>query len=320
MSRGVAYMKTNHNAHFPIVVTAGSNYLDIDAFACMVALAELLQQKGEKAIAYSSAPYNYSVCDFLIEKGQILSALPSEYQNAATKYAIVDVSDPEYIKDSVDIQKVAAVYDHHIGFEEYWQSRIKDNAHIEFIGAAATLIWREWKAAGLEDKISVSSARLLIAAILDNTLNLTASNTTDEDIQCFNELCKRTGVGKEWCALYFRAVQENIEADLKNALFKDLKIVSDNKILPRRVAQLCIWDAERVLGRLDEIRRWFAEGTGDWMINIIDINNRCSYFVCDNEDYQKRIGDLFKIEFNSGVAKTPEAYLRKQMIKKTVCN
>ena len=33
----------------PIIITAGSIYLDIDAYACCVAMAELLQQKGENA-------------------------------------------------------------------------------------------------------------------------------------------------------------------------------------------------------------------------------------------------------------------------------
>ena len=39
-----------------IVITAGSSYLDIDAYACMVAMSELLNWQGIKAIAYSDAP------------------------------------------------------------------------------------------------------------------------------------------------------------------------------------------------------------------------------------------------------------------------
>ena len=39
----------------PIIVTAGSSYLDIDAYACCIALKELFLLQGTDAIAYSPA-------------------------------------------------------------------------------------------------------------------------------------------------------------------------------------------------------------------------------------------------------------------------
>ena len=67
-------IQDNSNTH---VITAGSTYLDIVAYACMVAMADLLELQGENnVIAYSSAPCNYSVCRSLVEDGQILRELP----------------------------------------------------------------------------------------------------------------------------------------------------------------------------------------------------------------------------------------------------
>lgn len=301
-----------------ILITAGSTYLDIDAYACCVAMAELLQLKGENAVAYSHAPYNYSVCESLMERGQIANSFPSEYSAENARYIIVDVSDPEYIKDSVPLDKVVAVYDHHVGFEEYWEKRIGANAHIEFIGAAATLIYREWKKSGLQHKMKRSTALLLIAAILDNTLDLTSANTTQEDIDALNELCEKEKVSEEWRDLYFSDVQKNVEADLKNALFNDTKLIRNNRVLPLRVSQLCVWDAESILSKLPDIRDFFEELQDSWMINIIDIKHRCSYFVCDDVGYQAEIQNIFDISFNAGIAKTQQAYLRKEIIKKTV--
>lgn len=298
-----------------ILITAGSSYLDIDAYACIVAMTEFLQLKNKPAIAYSNAPYNYSVCQSLIAEAQIAKFLSQEINSNAADYIIVDVSDPDFLKDSVPLDRVTAIYDHHTGFEAYWHSYIGDNAHIEFIGAAATLIYHEWKKVGLQDKMSTSTMKLLIAAILDNTLNLTSSNTTPEDIETFNELCRLAGVGEEWCAFYFTEVQANVEADLQNALLNDTKTVRNNNILPPRVAQIAVWYTHSILERLPEIRQWFASES--WMINIIDIQHRCSYFVCDDEVYQQKIGQVFDIQFTSGVAKTPVAYLRKEIIKKT---
>lgn len=309
----------NHNLiTHPYILTAGPTYLDIDAYACCVAMAELLRLKGENAIAYSSAPCNYSVCNSLIEEGQIKREVPQHCNTGNAQYIIVDVSDPEFLKDSVPLDRVTEVYDHHVGFEEYWTSRIGEEAHIEFIGAAATLIYREWKNADLQDRMTSATAKLLIAAILDNTLDLTSSNTTAEDIEAFNELCQTANIGDEWRTAYFSEVQANVEADLKNALFGDIKTVRNNPILPPRVAQISVWDAQRIIARLPEIRRWFEESADSWMINVIDIKHRCSYFVCDDTHYQNEIERVFDVRFESGVAQSSVSYLRKEIIKKTL--
>ena len=302
----------------PILITAGSTYLDIDAYACMVAMAELLNLQGTPALAYSGAPCNYSVCPSLTKEGQIARSLPLDCNENSAQYIIVDVSDPEFLKSAVPLDRVTAVYDHHVGFEDYWQSRIGNGAHIEFIGAAATLIYREWERAGLIREMNVLTAKLLIAAILDNTLNLTSSNTTAEDRAVFRALCAHAGVGEEFRAAYFSEVQKSVEADLKNALFGDMKTVRNNPVLPPRVAQLCVWNAKGVLDRLSEIRGWFVPLGEPWMINLIDLSGNCCYFVCEDESYGEKIARVFDVCFEAGVAKTAKPYLRKQIIKKTV--
>ncbi len=304
------------NTHCTIV-TAGSTYLDIDAYACCVALAELLRLKGENAIAYSGAACNYSVCSSLIEEGPLVSVLPPDCRPENAKYIIVDVSDPEYLGSCVPLDDVIEVYDHHVGFEAYWSERIGDKSHIEFIGAAATLIYREWERAGLLDQMTRSTALLLVAAILDNTLDLTSSNTTAADLEAFETLCRKEKIGREWCASYFSEVQASVEADLKRALFHDIKTIRGNAVLPVQVAQLCVWDAHSILNRLPEIRQWFSGSPDSWMINVIDIRHRCSYFVCDDEYHQKGLERVFAVQFQSGVAKSPVSYLRKEIVKKT---
>lgn len=299
----------------PVIVTAGSNYLDIDAYACCVAVKELLALQGEVAIAYSGAVTNYSVCQSLMEEGQILTALPADLQPDGARYVIVDVSDPAYIKDAAPLERVTEVYDHHVGFESYWQERIGDGTHIEFIGAAATLICREWKKADLQDQMTVPTARLLIAAILDNTLDLTSSNTTEEDREAYADLCRRADVDDAFRATYFAEVQKNVEADLQNALKNDLKRIGENPVLPANMAQLCVWDAAGMLQKLPAIRAWLNDLGGGWMLNLIDINHRLSYFVCDEQDRQAKIEHIFGIRFEGGVAKSDKPYLRKQILK-----
>lgn len=308
----------NENKRNTYIITAGSTYLDIDAYACMLGMAELLRLKNIPVVAWSDAPCNYSVCKTLVEEGQVLREMPSNFDGETAKYIIVDVSDPEFLKSSVSLDQVVEVYDHHVGFEEYWTSRIGENARIEFIGAAATLIYREWKKAGMLDKMTSSTAKLLIAAILDNTLNLTSSVTTQEDIDTFCELCMRENIGKDWCAAYFSEVQTSIEADLKNALFGDVKNIRDNPVLPSYMGQVAVWNVESVLDRLEEIREWFNGRYNGWMLNIIDIQNSCNYFICDSTDHQKKIKKIFDVHFEAGIAKTSVSYLRKEIIKNCI--
>lgn len=301
----------------PTILTAGSSYLDIDAYACMVAMAELMRLEGAEAIAYSAAPCNYSVTPSLVREGQVARDLPSGLRPEDASYVIVDVSDPDFLADYLPLARVTAVYDHHVGFEQYWADRIGTGSHIEFLGAAATLIYREWNASGLLDKMSRDSALLLIAAILDNTLNLTSANTTAEDVAVFRDLCARHSVDDGWCAAYFTEVQTGVENDLKNAIFNDIKRIGDNPILPPLVGQLCVYDATRIIERLPEIRDWFAGIDGKWMLNIIDLHQKKSVFVCDDTEYQSRISDVFNTRFEAGVALVERSYLRKEIIKIT---
>ncbi len=299
------------------IVTAGSSYLDIDAYACCVALSELLNLKGEKAVAFSNAVYNYSICRSLIKDGQIKKELPSDFQSKDVQYIIVDVSDPDFIKDAVTLDQVIEVFDHHTGFEQYWRDCIGDKAHIEFIGAAATQIYEEWKRAELQDQMSRDTALLLIAAILDNTLNLTSSNTTQRDVNAFTELCEKENINEAWCASYFSEVQRNIEADLKEALFKDVKTIHNNACLPGVFAQLCVWDSDSIIDKLSDIRKWMNERSQDWLLNVIDIKHHCSRFVCDDTNHQGKIEKIFEVRFENSVAKSSIPYLRKEIIKKT---
>ena len=116
-----------------------------------------------------------------------------------------------------------------------------------------------------------------------------------------------------------KKVQEAVEKDLQNALLHDLKRVSNPKVLPSRVAQLCVWNGDNLFRRLPEIRQWLA-GTDSWFLNVIDIHQNCSYFVCDDDEYQRKIEIIFDVCFKEGIAKTTVPYLRKEIIKKCIEN
>ena len=309
-------IKTSNDPQKAIIVTAGDSYLDIDAYASCIAMRDLLVLQGENAIACSNAPCNYSVAGFTVIEGDMLSEPPADFPKERAEYIVVDVSDPEYIKSSVPLDRVVKIYDHHTGFEDFWRCKIGTDANIEFIGAAATLVWREWKRSGLQSKIRRSTALLMIAAILDNTLNLISKNTKNEDIVAFNELCMCAGVGNQWCEEYFSEVQKKVTDDLACALQNDVKSVSSG-ILPSKIGQLCLWDAENVLEDAEKIgASLFSAET--WMINIIDLKQRLGYFICTDNDCKRKLEQVYGIRFEKSVAKLDFPILRKEIIKKAL--
>ena len=308
-------MKQNSEEFF--IVTAGSSYLDIDAYACCVAMRDLLVLQGKDAIAYSSAINNYSIPQCIAELGVINRSLPKEIETKKVQYIIVDVSDPNYIDQIISISDVIEVYDHHVGYDDFWKNQIgSSNTHIEFIGAAATLIYRRFVSCGLQDQMKKSTAKLLIAAILDNTLNLTSNNTTEEDRRTFAKLCEKAEVDSEWCVQYFSEVQKQIEGNLKSAIFGDIKSIKQSELLPNIIGQLCVWDALKTLERLSDIRKWFSEYGTAWILNLIDVQKQCSFFVCDDRYYQSILEKAFSCTFVNDFAQLPIPFLRKEIIKK----
>ena len=71
-----------------IVVTSGKKYIDIDAYASCIAYAKLLNLKGIKAKAISTAKLNESITPSLLD----LSNKLDEYKlSEDDEYIIIDV-------------------------------------------------------------------------------------------------------------------------------------------------------------------------------------------------------------------------------------
>jgi inorganic pyrophosphatase len=297
------------------VVTSGARYIDIDAYAGCVAYAELLRLQGHEAKAVSLAPWNESISKS-VQSWQ--AAFETSYASSPDDtFVIIDVSDPTQFDTFVDLERVSEVIDHHPGFEAHWEERIGKDAHIEFIGAACTQVYEQWKTAGLIDKMSVTSARLLIAGILDNTLNFGAHVTTDRDELAYEDLLKRADLPDDWTKQYFTECQDAIFADVSNAVANDTKVLTFTS-LPGTigVGQLVVWDAKPVLEEhKDTIRATLAQVDPIWFLNLVNVGERKSYFVCEDAKIQKWLSRLLGVTFDDSVAQADRLWLRKEIIK-----
>lgn len=298
-----------------IVITAGRTYLDIDSYACCVAYAELLTRLGKDAKAISTAVLNESI-------PASLRALPisieTEYQpHADDSYVLVDMSDPDYFANFVDVARVAEIFDHHPGFEDYWHAKIGGNSHIDFIGAAATLIYEQWEKAGKLAEMSQASAMLLAAAILDNTLNFGASVTTSRDKKAYQFLKSHATIDDAWIANYFSECQQAITADLPKALRNDTKFL----VFPGLPKQLCVgqivvWDAKTcIANESDTIASLLTELQPEWFANLVSISEGRSYFLAQNRTVKEWLQQTLGVTFKGQTAKADRLWLRKEIMK-----
>lgn len=300
------------------IVTSGAKYIDIDAYAGCIAYAELLQLQGEEALAVCTAPPNESVSDTIRSWNAPIKTTyePSEHD----EFILIDVSHQEHFDEIVDLEKVSEVIDHHPGFEQYWRDRIGDQAVIEFIGAACTLVYEKWKRAGLSDEMSVTSARLLVCGILDNTLNFGAKVTTQRDVEAYEELLKIANLPDDFTAQYFSECQSAILQDLVGAMRGDTKVLSFQSFdRPMSVGQLVVWDGGKILAENREIiSQTLSAIKPDWFMNLVTISEGKSYFIAEHAEVQRWLEKLLRVHFKDNVAAADRLWLRKEIIKQDI--
>jgi inorganic pyrophosphatase/manganese-dependent inorganic pyrophosphatase len=298
-----------------IIVTSGSRYIDIDAYACCVAYAELLNLLGRPAVAASTAVWNESITSSI----RALDApFATSYEpQAGDQFVLTDLSDPEHFDTIVDLSQVIEVHDHHPGFEQYWGEKLGEGSNIEFIGAAATLIYELWQKAGKTGEMSAVSAELLAAAILDNTLNFGAGVTTNRDKLAYGFLAKHAKLDDSWVASYFTECQEAITADLAESLRNDTKFLAFAG-LPEKLClgQMVVWDARQIIADDSQAIAATLGGMQElWMANVVSISEGKSYFVARNDEVKEWAKGLLGIRFDGNVAPADRLWLRKEIMK-----
>lgn len=295
-----------------VVVTSGSKYMDIDGYACSIAYARLLNLLEINAKAISSANLNNSITNSL----RNLNTKLDNYQaKDDDKYVIVDVSNPKFFDKFVKQENVIKVIDHHVGYEEFWRDRIGENANIEFIGAAATLVFEEYEKNNMLDNMSTDVAKLLMAAILDNTLKFTAKITSNRDRVAYKRMQEIVG-NKDFDKLYFHECQLQIEQNLEETIKNDIKIEKVSERLPKVFGQLTVWNKDFIIANLTKIRQMFNEIDDKWMLNLICLQDEKSYIISDDKNVQTELQKLFGSNFEGLIMPIENVMLRKEIMKK----
>lgn len=294
-----------------IVVTSGKKYIDIDAYAGCIAYAKLLNLKGQEAKAVSTAKINESITSSILE----LNTKLDQYEPTKNdEFVVLDVSNKEYFDKIINEDKIIEIIDHHVGFEEYWDNKLKDKSKIEFIGSVATIIVEQYEKENLMSEINKELAILLMAAILDNTLNLKAKVTSQRDIIVYQKLEKIIDE-ENYPEKYFKECQLQVEQNLKLAIENDTKMEQVHDMLPPIFGQLTIWDKESIIRDKEIIYNTLDNMGNKWMINLICLKEGKSYIIAKDLEVKRNLENLFSKQFNTDIMEFNEVWLRKEIIK-----
>jgi inorganic pyrophosphatase/exopolyphosphatase len=294
------------------IVVGGKAYADIDVLACIAAYTQLLTLKGFQAEGIITGPLNQTI-SHSIKKWPTKIAQSFSVPNEPCSFILVDISDPNFIEQFVEIEKVIEVYDHHYGHEKFWKERLPNTAFIEHVGACATLIWERFKESGLQNLITSTNANLLYTAIFANTLDFKAYVTTDRDRNASEELLKYTDLPNNWKAIYYAEIAEEFNKDLSEHIHKDTKTISLNDI-PMYFGQIEIWNAAPIVEIFD--RKFTPKPNEEWLINIASIEEGCSYFYTNSDRLQKKTMQITSAkETARNLLKCQRLWLRKEILR-----
>ncbi len=289
------------------------SYADVDVYASIVAYADLLNQRGKIARAYiPPGTPNYSVPEVLRQReyeGSKFDLRPDD------EVIILDVSVPRVITRLVPEQQILELIDHHPGYEEYWQERLGDKVIIEKIGAVATLVFERWGECWDYEKMSLEIAKLLLAAILDNTLYFNAAVSMERDRAAAEKMAEIIGMTVEdFAKWYFSEVSKAVTNDLENSLLLDCKTVDLPSGIGLKFGQLTIWDVKELLPQRAKIAKIMASAGADWVVNIICLAERKNYLLTSSKNWDRYITELLEAKSEDEWLATDRLYLRKEII------
>lgn len=293
-----------------LIVTSGRKYIDIDAYASIIAYRELLKREGYRATASSLSVLNQSVPQLILDLKYQLD--PADTPNDA-KYIVLDTSNPEFFDERVTSDNLIEVIDHHTGFEDYWKNYPNIKTEIDFIGSVCTIIYERIISSGCAEILDTDLCKLLVAGILDNTLNLKSSITTDRDRVAYEKLMEIGNIQKDFYVDYFSACESEIMQDFAKAIKDDIKIEKVG-VLPEVIGQMIVLNIENF--NTDEMKKIFADYP-EWLMNVICLEDGKSYLYFGGEGVHERLETLFNKQCaKDNLLILDEFLLRKQIMTK----
>ncbi len=235
------------------------------------------------------------------------------------KIIVVDTSDIYFLERQCgfNLDAIIEIFDHHPWYEQFWQEKIGEKAHIEEIGAAATLITQYIMEHHVFEKISTSIKELLACAIISNSVNFTAKISKPIDKEIYEKILENLHKDpQEFSEKYFKEVDDNYFSYPEYFLKNDTKFLDmwgkKGKISQIEMSENKIF-IDKYLDKIESI----LDGEEDFSFLITSsARNQETYFVSFCPTTKAMLEHILWSSFVWNILQYDGIMLRKEIIKK----
>lgn len=295
---------------------------DTDAITSALVYARLLTRLGVEARAYRLGELNretpYVLREAGVEAPELLPELP-----AGTAVALVDHNESAQSVANLHELTVTRVIDHH----KLGDLTTAQPAYLRFepVGCAATILLALHREAGLE--VEAVDARLMVSAILSDTLHFRSPTTTDRDRQAVEVLAPVAGIEdvEAYALAMFAAKSDLGDTPAETLLRMDYKVFPFGEAThPQGVQTWGIGVVETtnpgyVLGRQAELleamdRARAEDGLSGVLLSVVDILREHNTTLVLSATEAKVLRDAFGVETQGNRADLGDRISRKKQI------
>lgn len=285
----------------PLAVTAKTNP-DLDGVACAVAYVELLQAEGRAAVVVAAGRPD-AEARYVLDRLEL--TLPGDPTEHVGGVALVDMSTLPGLPAFVDPAAVVEVIDHRLHGDPT-ESYPNASIQVEPVGAAATLVYERFEAAGIVP--SDHAALLLQAAIHSNTQRLLGAVTTPRDRAAAESLAALHPMPPGFVEAQFQARAAEIVDDLPEAIRRETKTFEHSSGVFQVTQLECPGALDMaVLARAHTARPRL-------ILNLVDPLLPASLILIQDPEFRAWVAARTGVRFDADAARPARALLRKQIV------
>lgn len=292
---------------------------DTDAITAALVYANFLRRTGHDAQAHRLGEPNLETQYVLREAGAPLPPLLTELPQGSA-VALVDHNESQQSLPGLGHLRVTHVVDHH----KLGDLSTAEPAFLRFepLGSTGTILAKLHREANLP--IEETDARLLLSAIVSDTLHFRSPTTTPEDREMVAYLAQIAGIAdvSAYAGEMFAAKSDLGDTPASALLKMDYKVF-EFAGRPYGLGVIETTNPAYVLGRADELRAVMDEekaqaNLGGVLLSVVDILNETNKTLVLSATEEKIVREAFGAGVENGLADLGGRISRKKQIVPTL--
>lgn len=296
---------------------------DTDAISAALVYARLLTRQGHEAQAYRLGEPNFETAFVLrelsLQAPPLLSELP-----AGSQVALVDHNESAQSLPGLSELNVSHVVDHH----KLGDLTTVSPPYLRFepVGCTGTILLALHREAGLS--VEPQDAKLMLSAILSDTLHFRSPTTTQRDREAVEFLAPIAGVAdvEAYALAMFAAKSDLGDTPAETLLRMDFKVFPfGDPVQPQNwgIGVIETTNPGYVFGRQDELLAAMDQvkaddGLAGVLLSVVDILNETNRTLVLGATEAKLLREAFGVEAEGQVADLGNRISRKKQIVPTL--